>query len=150
MKEATLAVTVDAGQFAGFGPNEWLVYEMYQSYLKDPESVDKAWWDFFADYAPSDPPKNGSSAAPTAPPAAAAAAAPTAAPKAAAAPAAQPTAAPASSPGSSTGTPTTQPTTTAESTAPAGRILKGAAARTVVNMQSSLAVPTATSVRAVP
>ncbi|HEX3824562.1 MAG TPA: multifunctional oxoglutarate decarboxylase/oxoglutarate dehydrogenase thiamine pyrophosphate-binding subunit/dihydrolipoyllysine-residue succinyltransferase subunit, partial [Mycobacteriales bacterium] len=46
--------------------------------------------------------------------------------------------------------PTTQPTTTAESTAPAGRILKGAAARTVVNMQSSLAVPTATSVRAVP
>src|SRR3954471_6829564 len=40
--------------FAGFGPNEWLVYEMYQQYLKDPESVDKAWWDFFADYQPTD------------------------------------------------------------------------------------------------
>src|SRR3954453_20806396 len=40
--------------FAGFGPNEWLVYEMYQQYLKDPESVDKAWWDFFADYQPSE------------------------------------------------------------------------------------------------
>ena len=40
--------------FAGFGANEWLVYEMYQQYLKDPESVDKAWWDFFADYQPSD------------------------------------------------------------------------------------------------
>src|SRR5213078_3889114 len=39
---------------AGFGPNEWLVYEMYQQYLKDPESVDKAWWDFFADYQPSE------------------------------------------------------------------------------------------------
>src|SRR5947209_19647780 len=25
---------------------------MYQQYLKDPESVDKAWWDFFADYQP--------------------------------------------------------------------------------------------------
>ena len=42
--------------FAGFGANEWLVYEMYQQYLKDPESVDKAWWDFFADYTPADAP----------------------------------------------------------------------------------------------
>ncbi|MDP9394007.1 MAG: hypothetical protein M3Q27_07005, partial [Actinomycetota bacterium] len=37
-----------------FGPNEWLVEEMYQQYLKDPESVDRAWWDFFADYSPAD------------------------------------------------------------------------------------------------
>jgi 2-oxoglutarate dehydrogenase E1 component len=37
---------------AGFGPNEWLVDEIYQQYLRDPESVDKAWWDFFADYHP--------------------------------------------------------------------------------------------------
>ena len=28
-------------QFAGFGPNEWLVYEMYQQYLKDPDSVER-------------------------------------------------------------------------------------------------------------
>ena len=35
-------MSVDAEKFAGFGPNEWLVYEMYQSYLKDPNSVDKA------------------------------------------------------------------------------------------------------------
>src|SRR3954453_15464874 len=40
--------------FAGFGPNEWLVYEMYQQYLKDPQSVDKAWGDFFAAYQPAD------------------------------------------------------------------------------------------------
>jgi 2-oxoglutarate dehydrogenase E1 component len=33
-----------------FGPNEWLVDEIYQQYLKDPHSVDKAWWEFFADY----------------------------------------------------------------------------------------------------
>ncbi|HEY4569700.1 MAG TPA: hypothetical protein VIH10_09555, partial [Kribbella sp.] len=46
--------TKPSEQFAGFGPNEWLVYEMYQQYLKDPDSVDKAWWDFFADYQPAD------------------------------------------------------------------------------------------------
>ncbi|WP_236655622.1 2-oxoglutarate dehydrogenase E1 subunit family protein, partial [Streptacidiphilus carbonis] len=34
----------------GFGPNEWLVDEIYQQYLQDPNSVDRAWWDFFADY----------------------------------------------------------------------------------------------------
>ena len=32
---------------AVFGPNEWLVDEIYQQYLKDPKSVDRAWWDFF-------------------------------------------------------------------------------------------------------
>ncbi|MDP9461596.1 MAG: hypothetical protein M3Q22_15555, partial [Actinomycetota bacterium] len=37
---------------AVFGPNEWLVDEMYQQYQRDPESVDRAWWDFFADYDP--------------------------------------------------------------------------------------------------
>src|SRR4030081_3787997 len=35
-----------------FGPNEWLVDELYQRYLADPGSVDKAWWSFFADYRP--------------------------------------------------------------------------------------------------
>ena len=37
-----------------FGPNEWLVDEIYQQYLADRESVDPAWWDFFADYTPAD------------------------------------------------------------------------------------------------
>jgi 2-oxoglutarate dehydrogenase E1 component len=37
---------------AGFGPNEWIVEEMYQRYLTDPSSVDSAWHDFFADYRP--------------------------------------------------------------------------------------------------
>ena len=41
-----------AQTLAQFGANEWLVDEMYQQYLKDPGSVDKAWWDFFADYHP--------------------------------------------------------------------------------------------------
>ena len=43
-----------ANHFGGsFGPNEWLVDEMYERYQIDPSSVDKAWWDFFSDYAPA-------------------------------------------------------------------------------------------------
>src|SRR6266702_3556958 len=41
-----------AGQ-ADFGANEWLVEELYQRYLADPGSVDRAWWSFFADYHPA-------------------------------------------------------------------------------------------------
>src|SRR3982750_307108 len=43
-----------------FGPNEWLVDELHQQYLTDKNSVDPAWWGFFADYQPSDTP-NGQS-----------------------------------------------------------------------------------------
>ena len=35
---------------AAFGANEWLVEEMYERYQQDPNSVDKAWWDFFKNY----------------------------------------------------------------------------------------------------
>src|SRR5580692_12122953 len=38
---------------ADFGANEWLVEELYQRYLADPGSVDRAWWSFFADYHPA-------------------------------------------------------------------------------------------------
>src|SRR5690349_13713495 len=73
-----------AGQ-ADFGANEWLVEELYQRYLADPGSVDRAWWSFFADYQPSLP--NGTGPQPVLPrPAPAqgvqAAAAPAAAPPA--------------------------------------------------------------------
>ena len=37
---------------AAFGANDWLVDEMYEKYLQDPNSVDKAWWDFFKGYTP--------------------------------------------------------------------------------------------------
>ena len=32
------------------GPNAWLVDEMYEQYLADPNSVGESWRDFFADY----------------------------------------------------------------------------------------------------
>ena len=45
----------DHGNQADFGANEWLVEELYQRYLADPGSVDRAWWSFFADYQPTLP-----------------------------------------------------------------------------------------------
>src|SRR5437763_14886887 len=53
-----------AGQ-ADFGANGWLVEELYQRYLADPGSVDRAWWSFFADYTPSLP--NGTGPQPVLP-----------------------------------------------------------------------------------
>ncbi len=41
-----------ANPMEAFGPNEWLVDELYESYQKDRDSVDPAWWDFFSTYTP--------------------------------------------------------------------------------------------------
>ena len=32
-----------SGATSGFGPNEWLVEDMYERYQADPASVDAAW-----------------------------------------------------------------------------------------------------------
>jgi 2-oxoglutarate dehydrogenase E1 component len=145
-------------QAPDFGANEWLVEEMYERYLADPNAVDPAWHDFFADYGTSQvqdaseppklaasPPVNGTAPATT--PTATAATAPDAK--------AQVTVAERPAPVSST--PASAPRHSAPSVPPAPAtqaeqptVLRGAAARIVVNMQASLAVPTATSVRAVP
>ncbi len=57
MKEASTEVSTQQtshdNPLADFGPNEWIVDEMYQRYLADPSSVDPAWHDFFADYKPA-------------------------------------------------------------------------------------------------
>ena len=37
-----------------FGPNEWLVDEIYEQFLRDKDSVDPAWWEFFEDYSPAE------------------------------------------------------------------------------------------------
>src|SRR3954462_4633528 len=46
-----------------FGPNAWLVDELYEQYRSDPNSVSASWQDFFADYRRDDvggaPPQNG-------------------------------------------------------------------------------------------
>ncbi|MER8183682.1 multifunctional oxoglutarate decarboxylase/oxoglutarate dehydrogenase thiamine pyrophosphate-binding subunit/dihydrolipoyllysine-residue succinyltransferase subunit [Kitasatospora sp. NPDC094015] len=146
----------------GFGPNEWLVDEIYQQYLQDPNSVDRAWWDFFADYKPGTEVTSVTQAAtpvgptPTtvAAPAAPAAAAPAASAPAAPAPApAQPAPAPVAA-----AAPAAPPAPKAAAAAPAAAPadgpelvpLRGPAKAVATNMDASLEVPTATSVRAVP
>jgi 2-oxoglutarate dehydrogenase E1 component len=136
-------------RLVAFGPNEWLVDEIYEQFLADRSSVDPAWWEFFEGYTPPDysplatrPGESSASAAPAAAPA------PVPAPPA---PPVEPATAvephvPAThvAPGS-----TSLPATATESEAETV-VLRGPAARVVDNMEASLAVPTATSVRAVP
>ncbi|MEW2255499.1 multifunctional oxoglutarate decarboxylase/oxoglutarate dehydrogenase thiamine pyrophosphate-binding subunit/dihydrolipoyllysine-residue succinyltransferase subunit [Streptomyces sp. NPDC047869] len=163
---------------AAFGPNEWLVDEIYQQYLQDPNSVDRAWWDFFADYKPGAPAASATAGtaaagaagtttpAPQAQPAALAQAAPApaAAPKPAAAPAAAPAPAPApaaKAPAPAPARPATpaqapaqpKPKAAPAAEAPEGPeyvTLRGPSAAVAKNMNASLELPTATSVRAVP
>jgi multifunctional 2-oxoglutarate metabolism enzyme len=153
-----------AANQANFGANEWLVEELYQRYLADPGSVDRAWWSFFADYTPTLPngtgpqpvitapaPAQPSQAPPPPPPQAAQAAAPA---QAAPAPApAAPAPAPAqTAPAPAAPAPAGAPPAGAPPAAAGAEIsrLRGGAARTVTNMAASLSVPTATSVRSVP
>ncbi|MGW1766945.1 multifunctional oxoglutarate decarboxylase/oxoglutarate dehydrogenase thiamine pyrophosphate-binding subunit/dihydrolipoyllysine-residue succinyltransferase subunit [Streptomyces sp. NPDC002073] len=186
---------------SGFGANEWLVDEIYQQYLQDPNAVDRAWWDFFADYKPGGqavaaqpekpavtaeapapaPAATGgpaqSAPAPAAPVTAPAPKAPDAAVTGAAGAAAAPSAsaAPASAPANPSGAPAVTVTSQAPAAAPAAPAqaapaaaaaktapateapagpefvtLRGPAAAVAKNMNASLEVPTATSVRAVP
>ncbi|STZ60991.1 multifunctional oxoglutarate decarboxylase/oxoglutarate dehydrogenase thiamine pyrophosphate-binding subunit/dihydrolipoyllysine-residue succinyltransferase subunit [Mycolicibacterium tokaiense] len=150
-----------------FGQNEWLVEEMYQKFREDPSSVDPSWHEFLVDYNPdhaSDTPA-ASSAAPTkaAAPANGRAQAPVAPPEPKPAPPPVKQAPPAKTPPTSNGAsaPTQQPTPAkpaekpAAAKEPAGagdetQVLRGAAAAVVKNMNISLEVPTATSVRAIP
>jgi 2-oxoglutarate dehydrogenase E1 component/2-oxoglutarate decarboxylase len=148
----------------GFGTNEWLVEEMYQQYQSDPASVDQAWHEFFADYRPGSPLETGgrdtapaaAAPAPAAAPAAAEAAAP-AAPSTPARPARtepHPEAPVADRTAERTSkqptTPAAKPAGPAPAAGAAQTPLRGAAAAVVKNMNASLTVPTATSVRAVP
>ncbi|MFE1584855.1 multifunctional oxoglutarate decarboxylase/oxoglutarate dehydrogenase thiamine pyrophosphate-binding subunit/dihydrolipoyllysine-residue succinyltransferase subunit [Streptomyces sp. NPDC058737] len=165
------AGTAGKNPAAAFGANEWLVDEIYQQYLQDPNSVDRAWWDFFADYKPgaAAQPASGavttdSGSTPQAAPApqAQAPAQPKAAAPAPAKPAAQPAAAPAApaaKPAAAPAKPAAKPQAKAAApakdadAAPEGPelvTLRGPAAAVAKNMNASLELPTATSVRAVP
>ncbi|MGZ8765961.1 MAG: multifunctional oxoglutarate decarboxylase/oxoglutarate dehydrogenase thiamine pyrophosphate-binding subunit/dihydrolipoyllysine-residue succinyltransferase subunit, partial [Acidimicrobiia bacterium] len=122
-------MAADNTSFEDLGPNSGLIEEMYRRYVENPGSVAETWREFFADYRPlGTTDGNGST-----PPEPAAPATP-AAPKPSAIPAVPEPPAP------------TAPATSGDEPEP----LRGAAARTVVNMEASLGVPTATSVRTIP
>jgi 2-oxoglutarate decarboxylase len=107
-------------RFDDLGPNSGLVEELYQRYLQNPAAVDDHWRAYFDGQATS----NGGGPAPS-------------------------TAAPAPPPPPAPAPPAPRPgplLLDGDEPEP----LRGAAARTVENMEASLAVPTATSVRVVP
>jgi 2-oxoglutarate dehydrogenase E1 component len=112
-------------RFEDLGPNSGLVEELYQRYLENPSSVDEHWRAYFS--GATDGPNGERGAAP-----------PTPAPPPSAAPPAAPPPQPETRPGPII--------LDGEEPEP----LRGAAARTVQNMEASLGVPTATSVRAMP
>jgi 2-oxoglutarate decarboxylase len=144
-----------------FGPNAWLVDDMYEEYRSDPSSVSESWQEFFADYVPPGSPSPDTAPAP------AASAGPVtngagpstngvpvlgngaSAPTLTSAPTAVVAATVVSAPPAPV-TPVTPPVATTASDDPAPTALRGAAARIAINMEASLAVPTATSVRTVP
>ncbi|HEV3213170.1 MAG TPA: multifunctional oxoglutarate decarboxylase/oxoglutarate dehydrogenase thiamine pyrophosphate-binding subunit/dihydrolipoyllysine-residue succinyltransferase subunit [Acidimicrobiales bacterium] len=110
-REGAARDDVGARGSGSFGPNAWLVDDLYERYLEDPESVSEGWREFFSDYR-----RPARTAAPEPPP-------PPTPARAAAAP----------SPPAARGEP-----------------LRGAARRVAQNMETSLSVPTATSVRTIP
>ncbi len=152
-----------------FGPNEWLVEEMYDQFLADPSSVDAAWHDFFADFKPT---QNAQAKADTArqqqsdakaatngqasQPSAGAVRNAESAAKQSATKSAPATAAPAKAAPKPEQKAAPKPAAKAEPKAeakkeePESKQLRGAAAAIAKNMDASLSVPTATSVRAVP
>ncbi len=121
-----------------FGPNAWLIDEMFRRFQEDPGSVGEAWREFFDGYRPrvasAAPDGEGASGAPAAPPDGQAQEAPAGKPAATGQPAAG------AGPDADAG-----PGDEAEVTP-----LRGAAAVIAERMEESLDVPTATSVRTVP
>jgi 2-oxoglutarate dehydrogenase E1 component len=160
---------------SAFGANEWLVDEMYEKYQQDPNSVDKVWWDFFRNNGapgggngrqsaaptqqPKEQPKQEQQRRPaqqtaTAGPARPAASQPAAAPSdASRQPAVEKQEAPKGQTVRRANPVPKEPEKKAPveaSDEPTYTVLRGAPARTVQNMDASLTVPTATSVRSVP
>ncbi len=121
-------VTNGKSSLSDFGPNSGLVEEMYRQYIQNPSSVSEGWQEFFADYTPKSERDSREEL--------------------------------------SVSTPSTQVRQPSQQDAPTisknhqsaptileGEVpqpLKGVAAKIAENMEYSLSVPTATSVRSVP
>ncbi len=104
--------------------NTWLVEEMYEQYREDPSELSASWRDFFADYRPGDNAPGGAPSSSGNGKAAASEPEP-----------------------SSDSSPIPVPDTIDVDKATR---LRGVSARIVENMETSLSVPTATSVRDIP
>jgi 2-oxoglutarate dehydrogenase E1 component len=118
----------EAAEAAAFGPNAWLVDDMYERYSRDPSSVADSWRDFFEGYGTDRPqPSNGDARGVVAPAVR------------------RPEGGVADGVTSGHASELTSADPDDETD-----VLRGAAARVVANMEASLGVPTATSTRMVP
>jgi multifunctional 2-oxoglutarate metabolism enzyme len=183
-QSAQSASVREAAPGGAFGPNAWLVDDMYDQFRRDPQSVSESWREFFHDYVPGghgglagsgsgsnldglgvreSSSSNGANGAAGLAAQAGGATAPSfVAPAAAAAPATAvyaPSQAPAAPPPSPGAVPVV-PSVAAVVPHPVAEekeqkqedrreVLTGASKRIAANMEASLSVPTATSVRSV-
>ncbi|MBB5633938.1 2-oxoglutarate dehydrogenase E1 component [Cryobacterium mesophilum] len=153
MSSQTTGLTED-GSSSEFGANEWLVDEMYERFVADRNSVDQSWWPILENYHRV----KTSDAVPTVP----------ATPEPAAVPSTETAELPASAPVARTTSiapksqpipaeaPKTQPIDHIEAAAAddepqqSVQALKGMSKSLAANMDASLTVPTATSIRTMP
>ncbi|MGN8552428.1 UNVERIFIED_CONTAM: multifunctional oxoglutarate decarboxylase/oxoglutarate dehydrogenase thiamine pyrophosphate-binding subunit/dihydrolipoyllysine-residue succinyltransferase subunit [Microbacterium sp. SLM126] len=146
-----------------FGANEWLVDELYEQFKIDRNSVDKAWWPVLEAYHPVDeadtappPPVPTQQASEGASPPATAASSNESRPVTApvpiigAQPVARTTARPAAPQPIPAQAPKVEPSASAEAADDQVTVLRGMPKALAANMDESLTVPTATSVRTVP
>ncbi len=150
-----------------FGANEWLVDEMYELYVQDKNLVDKTWWPVLENYhstitstadAAAEPEAQQPASQPETPaddaastPAAPSADAPSAAnPPTGSQPIAKTTSVQAKPQPIPAQAPTAAPSAEAAESENTVAVLKGASKALASNMDSSLTVPTATSVRTIP
>jgi len=136
-----------------FGANEWLVAEMYEQFIKDRNSVDKAWWPVLESYSPSGDADGGdtpSATAATTKPAAEAHPVTAPIPVIGAQPVARTTARPAAPQPIPAQAPKVQPVAGDDAAEDAVTPLRGLPKTLAANMDESLTVPTATSVRTIP
>ena len=169
MSSQVTGIAPDGDSSGEFGANEWLVDEMYELYLKDKNLVDQSWWPTLESYHRTDDPTptgviNTLPAAESAPVEPAPAPAPSAAavvdtpsPTSGSQPVARTTSVQAKPQPIPADAPATLPVPTAATDAEPDAeahdevaALKGAAKSLAANMDSSLTVPTATSVRTIP
>ncbi|HTN56205.1 MAG TPA: 2-oxo acid dehydrogenase subunit E2, partial [Microbacterium sp.] len=140
-------VTGVAGD-GGFGANSWLVDELYEQFKQDRNSVDKEWWPILENYTPDAAAQDASS-----PSASAQGGSPVTAPIPVIG--AQPVARTTAKPAKQAPIPAQAPKPQAkEEAAPADEEkvtpLRGMPKTLAANMDQSLSVPTATSVRTIP
>ncbi|PZU32883.1 MAG: multifunctional oxoglutarate decarboxylase/oxoglutarate dehydrogenase thiamine pyrophosphate-binding subunit/dihydrolipoyllysine-residue succinyltransferase subunit [Microbacterium sp.] len=149
-----------------FGANEWLVAEMYDQFVKDRASVDESWWPVLEAYektqqdAGTAAPAASAPAAPAAPTTSRPAASPAASaeprpvtapvPVVGAQPVARTTTRPAAPQPVPAEAPKARPGTVPEAREDVVTPLRGMPKTLAANMDESLSVPTATSVRTVP